>query len=196
MTLLPLVGSILPPLLVCAVGLTAETSVSQWGPPALFQGLWCASESWFVRRYREQGAFEMVPAPLFSLGAGVAAGVIFLATTFDGLVRSPDHQFPRFPGFALGMAGVLLRLLAIRQLGPRFLDGIAILPGHKMETAGIYKVFRHPAESGLCMAMLGYALLCQSTAGLIMVFAIQIPLSLERMRRENRLFSNFDHHDS
>ena len=63
----------------------------------------------------------------------------------------------RWLGVVLFAAGGALRIWPVFVLGHRFSGLVAIQPGHKLVTSGVYGVIRHPSYLGLLVNSLRYA---------------------------------------
>ena len=85
--------------------------------------------------------------------------------------------------FAIGGA---LRIWPVFVLGHRFSGLVAIQPGHRLVTTGIYGRIRHPSYQGLLVNALGWALAFRSGVGLLLT-ALLIPPLLARIRAEEAL---------
>ena len=92
----------------------------------------------------------------------------------------------RWLGVALFAVGGALRLWPVFVLGNRFSGLVAIQPGHRLVTDGIYGVIRHPSYAGLLISSLGWALVFRSTAGVILALLL-IPPLIARMNAEEAL---------
>ena len=97
-----------------------------------------------------------------------------------------DGDAARWMGVALFAVGGALRLAPTFVLGRRFSGLVAIQPGHKLMTTGLYGRVRHPSYLGLLTMMLGWALAFRSVAGLILALLALVPL-VARMRSEEAL---------
>jgi protein-S-isoprenylcysteine O-methyltransferase Ste14 len=69
-----------------------------------------------------------------------------------------DGDAVRWLGVVLFAAGGALRIWPVFVLGRRFSGLVAIQPGHRLVTTGIYGVIRHPSYLGLLINSLGWAL--------------------------------------
>ena len=69
-----------------------------------------------------------------------------------------DGDTIRWLGVALFAAGGALRLWPVFVLGDRFSGLVAIQPGHRLVTSGVYGVIRHPSYLGLLISSLGWGL--------------------------------------
>ena len=93
-----------------------------------------------------------------------------------------------FAGLAslLFAAGGALRIWPVFVLGHRFSGLVAIQPGHRLVTSGVYGVIRHPSYLGLLINALGWALAFRAGVGVLLT-ALMIPPLLARIRAEERL---------
>jgi protein-S-isoprenylcysteine O-methyltransferase Ste14 len=80
----------------------------------------------------------------------------------------------RWIGVALFAAGGVMRIWPVFVLGHRFSGLVAIQPGHKLVTSGVYGVIRHPSYLGLLVNSLGWALAFRSGVGVLLT-ALTIP---------------------
>jgi len=97
-----------------------------------------------------------------------------------------DGDSVRWLGVTLFVAGGALRLWPVFVLGPRFSGLVAIQPGHKLLTTGVYSVIRHPSYLGLLVNALGWALAFRSALGVLLAL-LYIPPLLARIRAEETL---------
>ena len=100
-----------------------------------------------------------------------------------------DGNFIRWAGVALFIAGGALRMWPVFVLGRRFSGLVAIQPGHRLVTRGIYGVIRNPSYLGLLVNALGWALAFRSAVGVLLA-ALLLPPLLARIRAEERLLRN------
>jgi len=94
----------------------------------------------------------------------------------------------RWVGIALYAGGGLLRLWPVFVLGPRFSGVVAIQPGHKLVTGGLYRVIRHPSYLGLIVLMVGWGLAFRSVIGVLLALAM-VPVLVARIEAEERLLA-------
>jgi protein-S-isoprenylcysteine O-methyltransferase Ste14 len=99
-----------------------------------------------------------------------------------------DGDTLRWLGVVLFGAGGGLRLWPVFVLGHRFSGLVAIQPGHRLVTTGIYSVIRHPSYLGLLISSLGWGLAFRSGVGVVLA-ALLIPPLLARIRAEEALLS-------
>ncbi len=92
----------------------------------------------------------------------------------------------RWLGALLFIGGGALRMWPVFVLGKRFSGLVAIQPGHRLVTDGIYRTLRNPSYLGLLINGVGWALAFRSGVGLLLVALMLIPL-IARIRSEEAL---------
>jgi protein-S-isoprenylcysteine O-methyltransferase Ste14 len=97
-----------------------------------------------------------------------------------------DGDAVRWVGVVLFIVGGALWLWPVIVLGRRFSGLVAIQPGHRLVTSGIYGIIRHPSYLGLLINSLGWALAFRSGVGVLLVVLL-IPPLIARIRAEERL---------
>lgn len=97
-----------------------------------------------------------------------------------------DGDTIRWIGVALLASGGVLRLWPVFVLGHRFSGLVAIQPGHRLVTTGIFGVIRNPSYLGLLVASLGWALVFRSGVGVLLT-ALTIPPLVARIAAEEHL---------
>ncbi|OWJ65821.1 methyltransferase family protein [Inquilinus limosus] len=100
-----------------------------------------------------------------------------------------DGDTVRWLGVALFVVGGAARLWPVFVLGRRFSGLVAIQPGHRLVTGGIYGVIRHPSYLGLMIGALGWALAFRSVPGVVLALLNLVPL-VARIRSEERLLAD------
>jgi protein-S-isoprenylcysteine O-methyltransferase Ste14 len=97
-----------------------------------------------------------------------------------------DGHAMRWVGVAVCFVGGLLRIIPVYVLRNRFSGLVAIQPGHRLETHGIYAVIRNPSYLGLLITSLGWVLTFRSGVGVLLVATLLVPL-VARIQAEERL---------
>jgi protein-S-isoprenylcysteine O-methyltransferase Ste14 len=95
----------------------------------------------------------------------------------------------RWLGFFLYTAGGVVRIAPVFVLGRRFSGLVAIQPGHRLVTTGLYGVIRHPSYLGLFVLALGWGLAFRSGVGVIIAVMMLVVL-IARISAEERLLSD------
>ncbi len=102
-----------------------------------------------------------------------------------------DGEAVRWLGVALYALGGALRLAPVYVLGERFSGLVAIQPGHKLVTSGLYGVIRHPSYLGMVTLSLGWALAFGSLLGVGIVALTLIPVVARKNAEERLLAAHF-----
>ena len=97
-----------------------------------------------------------------------------------------DGDAVRWAGVALFAIGGALRLWPVFVLGDRFSGLVAIQPGHRLVTTGIYSTIRHPSYLGLFISSAGWALAFRSGVGVVLAALLVVPI-IARIRAEEAL---------
>jgi len=103
-----------------------------------------------------------------------------------GLWLLPGGAPLRWGGVGLSVAGLALRIAAMRQLGSRFSPVAAVQRDHALETGGLYGVLRHPGYLGACACELGIVLAFGSALTLPLALVMGLALG-RRIAFEERL---------
>ncbi|UCZ87722.1 isoprenylcysteine carboxylmethyltransferase family protein [Pseudomonas sp. L5B5] len=122
--------------------------------------------------------------PVFGV-IGLASG--FLPAYCDRLdVWTFGGEGLRWLGALLFAAGGALRLWPVFILGRRFSGLVAIQPGHRLVTDGLYRHLRNPSYLGLLVNAVGWALAFRSGLGLLLAALTLVPL-IARIHAEEAL---------
>jgi protein-S-isoprenylcysteine O-methyltransferase Ste14 len=132
---------------------------------------------------REDRSNRWVIAPLGVIG--MAMGYLPAYADRHGF-WTIDGDAIRWLGVVLFAAGGALRLWPVFVLGDQFSGLVAIQPGHKLVTTGIYGIIRHPSYLGLLVNALGWALAFRAGVGVILT-ALMVPPLLARIQAEEAL---------
>lgn len=117
----------------------------------------------------------------------VLGGLSLLATFWLGLgLGGPVSGTTALLGAGLMIAGIALRLAAIRALGPWFASTTHAYPGQPRVRSGVYRRLDHPSELGLCAVALGAALLLGSVPAAVMGALVVLPAAALRALRDER----------
>lgn len=135
---------------------------------------------------REDRANRWVVPALGVIGLASAAVPAWCDRTGFWLV---DGETARWIGVALYAVGGALRLGPVFVLGSRFSGYVAIQPGHRLVTGGIYGRIRHPSYLGAIVLMAGWGLAFRAVIGVLMAVAT-IPILVARIRSEEALLAS------
>ncbi len=113
---------------------------------------------------------------------GAWTGETAVARVLDSFSFLPANDLTFLGGAALALAGVALRVWAIRILGKFFTFQVGIRPDHRIVRGGPYRWIRHPAYAGSVMTLLSVSLsnafslgLVVSVVMIVMVYGLRIP---------------------
>jgi protein-S-isoprenylcysteine O-methyltransferase Ste14 len=87
-------------------------------------------------------------------------------------------------GAAVFLAGMALRVSAIRTLGQAYSTVVTIQPGQGVITHGPYRLVRHPAYTGLLLMLAGAGLSTAHAGALAAGVGVPLPALLYRIRLE------------
>jgi protein-S-isoprenylcysteine O-methyltransferase Ste14 len=100
----------------------------------------------------------------------------------------------RWLGLTLCCLGGVVRVVALRSLGPQFSAYVTLQPGHQLVRSGIYSLVRHPLYLSLLLAGPGLALVFASQ--LVMPIALLSALFIaSRIRAEDALLAQTFPHE-
>jgi protein-S-isoprenylcysteine O-methyltransferase Ste14 len=100
-----------------------------------------------------------------------------------------DGDTVRWIGVVLVVPGGIIRLWPVYVLGRRFSGLVAIQPGHRLVTTGIYRLVRNPSYVGLLLSSFAWNLVFRSSVGLVLS-ALMIPPLIARIHAEERLLAS------
>ncbi|MCB9621899.1 MAG: isoprenylcysteine carboxylmethyltransferase family protein [Sandaracinus sp.] len=115
--------------------------------------------------------------------------VLFALPSF-GIASFEEPRALMSLGAVLCVLGVVVRYVAIFRLGRLFTWRVAILDGHALQTAGLFRWIRHPSYAGGIVAMIGAALAFGSWGALLCFVATHVPVLLQRIRVEERVLAS------
>jgi protein-S-isoprenylcysteine O-methyltransferase len=148
------------------MGASALREVALW---VLF--LWLVFDGFVVFRRRGEGArrgdrFSM-PAIVLANWIGIGGAI---ALGFNGVGPLGPHALAlQVFGLLLLFAGIVVRSVAIAQLGRFHAPDVAIQVGHRVVDTGLYRHVRHPSYLGASIALLGFGLALGSWASTVAV---------------------------
>jgi protein-S-isoprenylcysteine O-methyltransferase Ste14 len=115
--------------------------------------------------------------------------VVLLAVYIVG--RFPMPMFPdsgyRVWGLVVLYIGLVLRVLAVRELGALFTVQVTIRQGHKLKTDGLYRYLRHPNYFAVLICFTGFGITLNNWISLALVVLVVIAVFILRIRIEERI---------
>jgi protein-S-isoprenylcysteine O-methyltransferase len=149
--------------------------------------LWGLGELWISRAFRsgsgtsarDAGSLRVILVVVY--GCTVAGVCIALVSRRGAL---PDPGVLQWIGLGMIVAGIAIRLIAIRTLRRFFTVDVAVLADHRLIRHGLYRYVRHPAYTGALLSFYGLAVaLANPWAALVIVVPITAAFAY-RMRIE------------
>ena len=92
----------------------------------------------------------------------------------------------KMAGLGLFLAGVSIRVVAVRTLGKYFSPELRTLQDHRLVDYGIYKYIRHPAYLGTFLFSIGIPLIFSCLYGFLLMLTL-FPCYLYRIKFEERM---------
>ena len=108
-----------------------------------------------------------IQAAWILIAGGCIAG-FYLSTLFPAL-NWPHYVAIVLVGDLLLVAGIVVRIWAIRHLGKLFTVDVGIQPGHHVVQDGPFRFVRHPSYSGSLLAWTGVGLLTRNWLGFFVI---------------------------
>lgn len=99
--------------------------------------------------------------------------MITLGFTGGFFLSKPVNHFWAGFGLPFIVAGLIIRWVAILQLGKSFTVDVAITSSADLKTDGIYKRIRHPSYSGMLSIVFGFSVTMSS---LVSFFVLVVPV--------------------
>ena len=84
----------------------------------------------------------------------------------------------------------MLRVLAIRTLGPGFVTELEVLRETQLIQNGVYRFIRHPSETANLTIVAGACVLLESPAAAALGVIVLLPLICRRVREEDRFLES------
>lgn len=178
-------GLLLLPLLF-----TAESFLAEIGEPQVVLILVLANYFLLAEGHASKRAWQgAAPAKAADVSAYVSS-IGLLAVMMLALVNHRSTGVGvLLMGSALVIAGVQLRVAAIRALQHCFVSQTGLINGHSLVCDGPYGWMRHPSEAGLLLITSGLASVAASVVPLLLVLVVLFPVTLWRIRREDRMLA-------
>lgn len=93
-------------------------------------------------------------------------------------------------GFVAIIAGLIIRWIAILQLGKSFTVDVAITNATNLKTDGIYKRIRHPSYLGILLVVFGFSLTMSSLYSFLILVIPVFSAVMYRIRVEEELLTS------
>jgi len=118
-------------------------------------------------------------------GTMIAAQLVSVIDFGFMRLEGPDPASPLWiAAFACIVAGLALRIWAIRTLGRFFTANVRVLAAHRVVDSGPYRLVRHPSYAGAIVTALGIAGCLGSGWGALAIAALVLPAYAHRISVE------------
>lgn len=97
---------------------------------------------------------------------------------------------PSEAGAAVFIAGMLIRWVAILQLGNRFTVNVSIVENHSLKADGLYKYIRHPSYLGSMAMFAGLGLMLNNYYSLGMIVLLPLLVFIYRITIEESVLES------
>lgn len=92
-------------------------------------------------------------------------------------------------GIIIILIGIVIRFIAIKQLGRFFTVDVTIRENHQLLQTGFYSVLRHPSYSGALLSFLGFGLSLNNWLGIPIAFLPVLFMFIHRMNTEEKVLT-------
>jgi len=94
-------------------------------------------------------------------------------------------------GYLMIISGLLIRWLAVYQLGNAFQVSVSIINNQQLIDHGLYSKIRHPSYTGLLLYYLGLGLLMQNFLCIILLSLVPLLIVLLRIKKEEAVLNAY-----
>jgi protein-S-isoprenylcysteine O-methyltransferase Ste14 len=101
------------------------------------------------------------------------------------------HSLLQYFGLLLVILGIVLREWAVLLLGRSFTEVVSVTPGQPLVQNGPYRWIRHPAYTGVILALVGFALALGTWATGLVILILCLVGFLYRIRLEEKVLLEF-----
>lgn len=125
----------------------------------------------------------------------VAAITIAVFVSFNFQLTIAKNVWVQYAGLMAMIAGILLRIIALRMLGKFFTADVTIRQDHHLIKQGFYKYFRHPSYTASLITFVGFGLSLNNWLSLLIVTVTVIFVFRVRIKvEEEALIAQFGTH--
>lgn len=92
-------------------------------------------------------------------------------------------------GVVIILIGIVIRFIAIKQLGRFFTVDVTIRENHQLLQSGLYTYIRHPSYTGALLSFLGFGISLNNWLSLLLVFTPVLLMFIKRMNVEEHVLT-------
>lgn len=101
-----------------------------------------------------------------------------------------DSTALQVAGLVVMAVGIVVRSIAIAQLGRLHSPNVAVQDGHHVVDTGLYRRVRHPSYLGALIAFFGCAVALGNWLAVVVVMALTVPAYLVRIHEEENALAD------
>lgn len=154
--------------------------------------LWIISEI-ILNRFLRSGKSDK---KTFDKNTLLLLWITILISIAIGVFVSKITRFPintniglEFIGLAIIVLGMLIRFIAVKQLGRFFTVDVTIREDHQLLQTGLYKFLRHPSYTGSLLSFFGFGLSLNNWISLLLVFLPTLYAMIHRINIEEKVLT-------
>jgi len=115
--------------------------------------------------------------------------IVVVSAGYQMIVISKPFSIWEWLGYSIFISGILLRILALRELGKFYDLGITVKTDHQFIQKGPYSILRHPLHLGTVMQIIGLAFFSPFWLALPLAIA-SVVLCLQINYKEDRFHAS------
>lgn len=150
--------------------------------------VWLVIDGIVVFRRGDRAATRADRSSMWGIVLGIWIGVsVAISLGYAGVGALGAWTVPvQVLGLALLAAGIVIRSVAIAQLGSLHMPIVAIQVDHRVVDTGLYRHVRHPSYLGAIIALLGFGLALGSWLSAAFVLGVALCVYAYRIHVEER----------
>jgi len=116
--------------------------------------------------------------------------MITIGFTSGFFLSKPFNYFWGGFGFVFIISGLIIRWIAILQLGKSFTVDVAISRSANLKSDGIYERIRHPSYSGILLVVVGFSAIMSSLYSFLVLVIPVFTAMVYRINTEEKVLLN------
>jgi protein-S-isoprenylcysteine O-methyltransferase Ste14 len=151
--------------------------------------LWVILDSYIMIFHNKKNTYHKIETKskyVIIIGISLGMGLGQLLFTESRIAFSMEFNLLRYFGIFVIVLGLVIRMIAIVQLGKSFTDHIMIHKEKALYKQGLYKYIRHPSYLGEMMIFLGVAIVYAYLWSSLLAFFIPTIAFLYRISVEEK----------
>jgi len=146
--------------------------------------LWLMIDGTFVARHATGKVENRDRFSLMLIVAGNFVALFAAVSLAYGVIGSMHSFVLQIAGLVVMASGIILRSIAILQLGRFHTPNVAVRGDHELMESGLYRRVRHPSYLGALIAFFGFGIALGNWLSVLVVMVITPCIYLYRIREE------------